>query len=92
MVSTTENVQWDELDIFPTPIFSPFIEVSDIWPSSWMKKWPFNSSQKNKAPSSLVVKLVIHSLDKYFNHHSAEYSNIRFSSLPSQSYFSILYK
>lgn len=70
MVCTNESVvQWDELNIFLTPFFFSFIEVSDIWPLSLNGKIAFQLfSQKNKAPSSLVVKLAIHSLDKYFNH------------------------
>lgn len=71
MVCTNESVvQWDELSIFLTPLFFfSFIEVSDIWPLSLNRKMAFQLfSQKNKAPSTLVVKLVIHSLDKYFNH------------------------
>lgn len=85
MVCTTESVvQWDELDIFHTPIFFSFIEVSDIWPLFLDGKMAFQLfSQKNNAPSSLMVKLFIHSLGKYFTHHSAEYSNIRLPSLPS---------
>lgn len=85
MVCTTGSVfQWDELNIFPTPTFFSCIEVSDIWPLFLDRKITFKLfSQKNKAPSSFVVELVIHSLEKYFNHDSAEYSNIRLFSLPS---------
>lgn len=62
------SVRWVKYFSHPIIFFS-FIEVSDIWPLSLNRKMAFQLfSQKNKAPSSLVVKLVIHSLDKYFNH------------------------
>ena len=69
-------VQWDQLDMLPTPLLLLllcFFEVSDICPLLDEKMAFQLFSQKNKAPScSLVVKLVIHNLAKYYNHHSAE--------------------
>lgn len=71
--------QWVQLDMLPTPFFfvvvvgGGFFEVSDICPLLDEKMAFQLFSQKNKAPScSLVVKLVIHNLAKYYNHHSAE--------------------